>query len=75
MPPDAARGAYSGFVGLVRSMYEPGRVKDGVFGAMMKVALVNGAGACAPCLCVCVYVCVCVCCLPPLSPLSVLGAL
>jgi D-tyrosyl-tRNA(Tyr) deacylase len=43
MPPDAAREFYEGFLRLVRSMYEPDRVKDGRFGAMMKVALVNGA--------------------------------
>ncbi|KAI8464629.1 MAG: D-Tyr tRNAtyr deacylase-like domain-containing protein [Monoraphidium minutum] len=41
MGPGAARDLYSNFVGLVGSMYDPARVRDGRFGAMMKVALVN----------------------------------
>jgi len=45
MGPEPAREFYGRFVELVRSMYDPDRVKDGRFGAMMKVALVNGACA------------------------------
>ena len=43
MGPDAARQAYADFVALVGGMYDSARVKDGRFGAMMRVALVNGA--------------------------------
>ncbi|KIZ04510.1 D-tyrosyl-tRNA(Tyr) deacylase [Monoraphidium neglectum] len=43
MGPEAAREFYAGFLALVRSMYSEDRVKDGRFGAMMQVALVNGA--------------------------------
>lgn len=41
MASEAAQESYSQFVSLVGSMYDPARVKDGRFGAMMKVALVN----------------------------------
>lgn len=41
MGPDAARQAYSNFVAVMRSMYRADAVKDGRFGAMMRVALVN----------------------------------
>jgi len=37
----AAQALYGEFVDMVRQNYEPDRVKDGVFGAMMDVALVN----------------------------------
>ena len=40
-PPDIARPLYSQFVETMRQTYEPGWVKDGVFGAMMQVGLVN----------------------------------
>ncbi|KAF8468895.1 D-Tyr tRNAtyr deacylase-like domain-containing protein [Kalaharituber pfeilii] len=40
-PPDVARSLYSKLVELTRQAYTPERVKDGVFGAMMDVALVN----------------------------------
>ena len=36
-----AKEFYSSFVELLRRDYQPERVKDGVFGAMMDVALVN----------------------------------
>lgn len=36
-----ARAFYSAFVAKVRAAYVPERVHDGVFGAMMDVALVN----------------------------------
>src|SRR5690606_29813028 len=39
--PDIARPFYDKFVELVKSSYAPERVKDGAFGAMMQVALVN----------------------------------
>ena len=41
MGPDAARALYGEFLARLRSAYEADRVKDGVFGAMMKVSLVN----------------------------------
>lgn len=42
MPPQAAKEFYNNFVQRVRAEYgQPSRVKDGVFGAMMDVALVN----------------------------------
>ena len=41
MPPDEARVLYSAFVERFRELYGRARVKDGVFGAEMKVALVN----------------------------------
>lgn len=40
-PPDIARPLYSQFVETMRQTYEPSWVKDGVFGAMMQVGLVN----------------------------------
>ncbi|KAF8429736.1 D-Tyr tRNAtyr deacylase-like domain-containing protein [Tirmania nivea] len=40
-PPDIARPLYSQFVETMKQTYEPGRVKDGVFGAMMQVGLAN----------------------------------
>lgn len=36
-----ARDLYSSFVEKVRQQYQPEKVKDGVFGAMMNVSLVN----------------------------------
>ena len=36
-----AREAYASFVDQLRQQYVPDRVKDGVFGAMMNVALEN----------------------------------
>ena len=42
MPTEEARGAYAAFVELLREGYEErSKVQDGVFGAMMEVALVN----------------------------------
>ncbi|EFN55419.1 hypothetical protein CHLNCDRAFT_23493, partial [Chlorella variabilis] len=41
MPPQQARQAYAAFLEQLGRAYVPGRVKDGVFGAMMDVALVN----------------------------------
>ena len=41
MPMAQAREFYQGFVEKLRRDYMPERVKDGVFGAMMDVALVN----------------------------------
>jgi D-tyrosyl-tRNA(Tyr) deacylase len=38
---DQARELYQRFVSKVREGYKPERVKDGVFQAMMEVALVN----------------------------------
>ena len=37
MAPDPARTLYSALLDRVRAAYEPGRVRDGVFGAMMQV--------------------------------------
>ena len=39
--PEDAKRLYDHFVGAVRKEYESDRVKDGVFQAMMEVALVN----------------------------------
>ncbi|GAB7326623.1 hypothetical protein MBLNU13_g10595t2 [Cladosporium sp. NU13] len=39
--PTLGRELYSSFIGQVRSLYREDRVKDGVFGAMMDVGLVN----------------------------------
>ncbi len=39
--PDIAKELYDHFVVTVQKSYEPARVKDGVFQAMMEVALVN----------------------------------
>lgn len=41
MPPAAAKDFYEHFVAGVRAEYAADRVKDGVFGAMMDVSLVN----------------------------------
>ncbi|EIE24829.1 D-tyrosyl-tRNA deacylase [Coccomyxa subellipsoidea C-169] len=41
MPPDQAKDFYSEFLERVRRGYQAVRVKDGVFGAMMDVSLVN----------------------------------
>ena len=38
-PPDPARATYAALLDRVWEAYEPDRVKDGVFGAMMKVCL------------------------------------
>ena len=38
-PPDSARSTYTALLDRVREAYEPERVKDGVFGAMMKVRM------------------------------------
>ncbi|OQN97164.1 hypothetical protein B0A48_17261 [Cryoendolithus antarcticus] len=39
--PKEARELYDSFIGCVRTLYQAERVKDGIFGAMMDVALVN----------------------------------
>ena len=36
-----AQEMYNSFLDLLKSNYEPDKIKDGVFGAMMDVALVN----------------------------------
>ncbi|KAG1658404.1 hypothetical protein FOA52_013758 [Chlamydomonas sp. UWO 241] len=41
MPPTQARECYDAFVELMRESYEPTKVRDGVFGAMMNVASIN----------------------------------
>ncbi|XP_026421140.1 D-aminoacyl-tRNA deacylase 1-like isoform X1 [Papaver somniferum] len=41
MPPLSAKPFYASLVDKFRSSYNPDSVKDGVFGAMMKVNLVN----------------------------------
>ncbi|WIA13316.1 hypothetical protein OEZ85_006899 [Tetradesmus obliquus] len=41
MGPDKARDFYQSFVERMRAAYQPDRVHDGVFGAMMNVELVN----------------------------------
>ncbi|KAL4418846.1 hypothetical protein ABPG77_004443 [Micractinium sp. CCAP 211/92] len=41
MPPAEARGAYAAFLEGLRRQHGEARVKDGVFGAMMDVSLVN----------------------------------
>jgi D-tyrosyl-tRNA(Tyr) deacylase len=41
MPPAEARETYQAFVEKVKATYQPDKVKDGVFGAMMQVSLVN----------------------------------
>lgn len=41
MAPGPARAAYDAFVARLRESYVPERVRDGAFGAMMDVALVN----------------------------------
>lgn len=40
-PPAKGKELYDSFIGQVRSLYREDRVKDGVFGAMMDVGLVN----------------------------------
>jgi D-tyrosyl-tRNA(Tyr) deacylase len=39
--PEKGRELYDAFIGEVRKLYHEGRVKDGVFQAMMDVSLVN----------------------------------
>lgn len=46
--PEEARRLYEYFVRKVQSNYEATRVKDGVFQAMMEVALVNDGPVSAP---------------------------
>ncbi|XP_024366261.1 uncharacterized protein [Physcomitrium patens] len=41
MPPQLAKSFYESLVQRVRKAYKPDAVKDGVFGAMMQVSLVN----------------------------------
>lgn len=41
MPPAEAREFYERFVEMVKSAHAPELVKDGVFGAMMDVSLIN----------------------------------
>lgn len=41
MPPQAAREAYAALLGHLRGAYRDDAVRDGVFGAMMSVQLVN----------------------------------
>ncbi|GBF88831.1 D-tyrosyl-tRNA deacylase [Raphidocelis subcapitata] len=41
MGPGGARPFYEAFLERLRAGYEPGKVKDGRFGAMMKVELIN----------------------------------
>jgi len=41
MPPDSARPFYEQFLGLLKRKYKPEAIKDGVFGAMMEVSLIN----------------------------------
>eukprot|EP00899_Mesostigma_viride_P018711 jgi/Mesvir1/26841/Mv20594-RA.1 len=41
MPPQLAQPFYENFLQMVRKAYRPEAVKDGVFGAMMQVNLVN----------------------------------
>ncbi|KAB1668925.1 hypothetical protein ERO13_A10G029300v2 [Gossypium hirsutum] len=41
MPPQTAKPFYESIVDKFRKAYKPDAVKDGVFGAMMKVSLVN----------------------------------
>jgi D-aminoacyl-tRNA deacylase len=36
-----AQEMYNSFLGMLKMNYEPDKIKDGVFGAMMDVALVN----------------------------------
>jgi D-aminoacyl-tRNA deacylase len=36
-----AQEMYNSFLDMLRSNYEPDKIKDGVFGAMMDVSLVN----------------------------------
>uniref|UniRef100_A0A6B2LP59 D-aminoacyl-tRNA deacylase n=1 Tax=Arcella intermedia TaxID=1963864 RepID=A0A6B2LP59_9EUKA len=41
MPPNEAKLFYNNFVDLVKKNYEPSLVKDGEFGAMMEVEIIN----------------------------------
>lgn len=41
MPPEEAKAFYERFVRMVKVAHDPDRVKDGLFGAKMDVALVN----------------------------------
>lgn len=41
MPASSAQPFYNEFLEKLRSAYEPSRIKDGAFGAMMDVSLVN----------------------------------
>lgn len=41
MPPDEAKSYYENFVRMVGEAHSSSLVKDGVFGAMMEVCLVN----------------------------------
>lgn len=41
MGPGEAKEAYASFVERIRRDYEANKVKDGIFGAMMNVSLVN----------------------------------
>ncbi|XP_034672324.1 D-aminoacyl-tRNA deacylase [Vitis riparia] len=41
MPPQKAKPFYASFIDRFRTSYNPDAIKDGVFGAMMKVNLVN----------------------------------
>ncbi|BHF57197.1 D-tyrosyl-tRNA(Tyr) deacylase [Sparganum proliferum] len=41
MAPESSKATYESFLGLVRKAYNTNKVKDGVFGAMMDVSLVN----------------------------------
>lgn len=44
--PEVAKELYDYFVARVRDLYSPGKVKDGVFQAMMQVSLVNDGPVC-----------------------------
>lgn len=50
LAPDEARRLYQHFVNKVQEGYVADRVKDGVFQAMMEVALVNDGPVCSPIL-------------------------
>eukprot|EP00958_Prasinococcus_capsulatus_P001277 scaffold111_cov404-Prasinococcus_capsulatus_cf.AAC.24 len=41
MPPQEAKAFYNSFLDKVRQAYEPDRIRDGVFGAKMKVDICN----------------------------------
>jgi len=44
---DKARSLYQAFYRRIGSLYDPERVKDGVFAAMMDVSLVNDGPVCS----------------------------
>lgn len=46
--PEIAKELYDHFLSSIRAQYPPERVKDGVFQAMMQVALVNDGPVCSP---------------------------